>query len=56
MSGGRVMQFGIQSHGAREFRRWYKRLLSKAMRRVAKKKIEDPETDLHPKRRFIGWD
>lgn len=55
MSGGRVMQFGAQSHGARKFRRWYKRLLAKAMRKQARK-IEDPETDLNPKRRFIGWD
>ncbi len=56
MSGSRVMQFGEQSRGAMKFRRWYKRLLAKAMRRMAKAKVEDPEIDLNPKRRFLGHD
>lgn len=47
------MQFGAQSMGDRG-RKWYKRVLAKAMRKQAKK-IGDPDTDLKPKRRFIGW-
>ena len=38
-----------------KYRAWYKRLLNKALRREAKK-IKDPDADLHPKRRFQGWD
>jgi hypothetical protein len=47
-------QLGSQSQGAR-FRPWYKRLCNKLMRKEAKR-IEDPDTDTAPRRRFMGWD
>ena len=36
-------------------RRWLKKVMRRLERREAKR-INDPDTDTNPKRRYIGWD
>lgn len=50
----RPFQLGQQSKG-KKFRKWFKRQCSKLLRQQAKIN-KNPEQDVNPKRRFLGWD
>lgn len=42
------------SKGEAKSRKWFKRWCRKILRRSGKK-VEDPETDLQPKPRYMDW-
>ena len=50
----RPEKIGNQARGRQGVMRELKRQLKRLIRRESKK-INDPETETHPRRRFLGW-